>query len=54
MLPLGKPRPLSMPADGSWIAAAEPFSRPRAPGRKGKVLGLVPLSLPFLSKISLG
>ncbi|NWX84410.1 CNKR3 kinase, partial [Nothoprocta ornata] len=25
----GKPRPLSMPADGSWIAAAEPFSRPR-------------------------
>ncbi|KFQ56663.1 Connector enhancer of kinase suppressor of ras 3, partial [Pelecanus crispus] len=34
----GKPRPLSMPADGSWIGAAEPFSRPRAPGRKGKVL----------------
>ncbi|KFR11902.1 Connector enhancer of kinase suppressor of ras 3, partial [Opisthocomus hoazin] len=33
----GKPRPLSMPADGSWIGAAEPFSRPRAPGRKGKV-----------------
>uniref|UniRef100_A0A663MDX2 CNKSR family member 3 n=1 Tax=Athene cunicularia TaxID=194338 RepID=A0A663MDX2_ATHCN len=32
----GKPRPLSMPADGSWIAAAEPFSRPRAPGRKGE------------------
>ncbi|XP_075604485.1 connector enhancer of kinase suppressor of ras 3 isoform X1 [Balearica regulorum gibbericeps] len=32
----GKPRPLSMPADGSWIGAAEPFSRPRAPGRKGK------------------
>ncbi|XP_009459071.1 PREDICTED: connector enhancer of kinase suppressor of ras 3 [Nipponia nippon] len=30
----GKPRPLSMPADGSWIGAAEPFSRPRAPGRK--------------------
>ncbi|NXA39200.1 CNKR3 kinase, partial [Eudromia elegans] len=25
----GKPRPLSMPADGSWIAAAEPFSRSR-------------------------
>ncbi|NWS72897.1 CNKR3 kinase, partial [Crotophaga sulcirostris] len=35
----GKPRPLSMPADGSWIGAAEPFYRPRAPGRKGKVLG---------------
>ncbi|XP_055665714.1 connector enhancer of kinase suppressor of ras 3 isoform X1 [Falco biarmicus] len=35
----GKPRPLSMPADGSWIGAAEPFSRPRAPGRKGKALG---------------
>ncbi|KFP20469.1 Connector enhancer of kinase suppressor of ras 3, partial [Egretta garzetta] len=35
----GKPRPLSMPADGSWIGAAEPFSRPRVPGRKGKVLG---------------
>ncbi|KFP33045.1 Connector enhancer of kinase suppressor of ras 3, partial [Colius striatus] len=34
----GKPRPLSMPADGSWIGAAEPFSRPRAQGRKGKVL----------------
>ncbi|XP_074000596.1 connector enhancer of kinase suppressor of ras 3 isoform X1 [Numenius arquata] len=32
----GKPRPLSMPADGSWIGAAEPFSRPRAPGRKGE------------------
>ncbi|NXE49200.1 CNKR3 kinase, partial [Casuarius casuarius] len=33
----GKPRPLSMPADGSWIGAAEPFSRPRVPGRKGKI-----------------
>ncbi|XP_050749804.1 connector enhancer of kinase suppressor of ras 3 isoform X1 [Gymnogyps californianus] len=32
----GKPRPLSMPADGSWIGAAEPFSRPRALGRKGE------------------
>ncbi|XP_021150430.2 connector enhancer of kinase suppressor of ras 3 isoform X4 [Columba livia] len=32
----GKPRPLSMPADGSWIGAAEPFSRPRASGRKGE------------------
>ncbi|XP_061844991.1 connector enhancer of kinase suppressor of ras 3 isoform X2 [Colius striatus] len=32
----GKPRPLSMPADGSWIGAAEPFSRPRAQGRKGE------------------
>ncbi|XP_023779600.1 connector enhancer of kinase suppressor of ras 3 [Cyanistes caeruleus] len=32
----GKPRPLSMPADGSWIGAAEPFSRPRGSGRKGE------------------
>uniref|UniRef100_A0A8D0H7D1 Connector enhancer of kinase suppressor of ras 3 n=1 Tax=Sphenodon punctatus TaxID=8508 RepID=A0A8D0H7D1_SPHPU len=32
----GKPRPLSMPADGSWLGATEPFSRPRAPGRKGE------------------
>ncbi|KAM6083285.1 connector enhancer of kinase suppressor of ras 3 isoform 1-T1 [Chlamydotis macqueenii] len=32
----GKPRPLSMPVDGTWIGAAEPFSRPRAPGRKGE------------------
>ncbi|XP_071405382.1 connector enhancer of kinase suppressor of ras 3 isoform X1 [Pithys albifrons albifrons] len=32
----GKPRPLSMPADGSWIGAAEPFSRPRGLGRKGE------------------
>ncbi|XP_074846452.1 connector enhancer of kinase suppressor of ras 3 [Carettochelys insculpta] len=31
----GKPRPLSMPADGSWLGAADPFSRPRAAGRKG-------------------
>ncbi|NXY41986.1 CNKR3 kinase, partial [Ceuthmochares aereus] len=36
----GKPRPLSMPADGScWIGGAEPFYRPRAPARKGKLLG---------------
>ncbi|NXK57392.1 CNKR3 kinase, partial [Sylvietta virens] len=34
----GKPRPLSMPADGSWIGAVEPFSRPRGSGRKGKDL----------------
>ncbi|XP_065444920.1 connector enhancer of kinase suppressor of ras 3 isoform X1 [Chrysemys picta bellii] len=32
----GKPRPLSMPADGSWLGAADPFLRPRAPGRKGE------------------
>ncbi|XP_067149688.1 connector enhancer of kinase suppressor of ras 3 isoform X2 [Apteryx mantelli] len=32
----GKPRPLSMPADGSWIGAAEPFSRLQVPGRKGE------------------
>lgn len=47
MLSLGKPRPLSMPADGSWIGAAEPFSRPRGSGRKGKVLGFIPHSLPL-------
>ncbi|NXM44018.1 CNKR3 kinase, partial [Gymnorhina tibicen] len=34
----GKPRPLSMPADGSWIGAAEPFSRPRGSVRKEDVL----------------
>ncbi|KFO62448.1 Connector enhancer of kinase suppressor of ras 3, partial [Corvus brachyrhynchos] len=50
----GKPRPLSMPADGSWIGAAEPFSRPRGSGRKGKVLGFIPHPILFLSKISLG
>lgn len=38
MLPLGKPRPLSMPADGSWLGAADPFLRPRAQGRKGKTI----------------
>ncbi|CAM4535268.1 unnamed protein product [Lepidochelys olivacea] len=32
----GKPRPLSMPADGSWLGAADPFLRPRAQGRKGE------------------
>lgn len=47
MLSLGKPRPLSMPADGSWIGAAEPFSRPRGSGRKGKILGFIPHSLPL-------
>ncbi|XP_030052421.1 connector enhancer of kinase suppressor of ras 3 [Microcaecilia unicolor] len=31
----GKPRPLSMPAEGSWMVSAEPFARPRLPGRKG-------------------
>ncbi|NXF89004.1 CNKR3 kinase, partial [Eubucco bourcierii] len=31
----GKPRPLSMPAGGSWIGVVDPFSRPRAPGRRG-------------------
>nr|XP_034964580.1 connector enhancer of kinase suppressor of ras 3 isoform X2 [Zootoca vivipara] len=32
----GKPRPLSMPADGNWLGGVEPFSRPRAMGRKGE------------------
>uniref|UniRef100_A0ABM5G0J6 Connector enhancer of kinase suppressor of ras 3 isoform X1 n=2 Tax=Pogona vitticeps TaxID=103695 RepID=A0ABM5G0J6_9SAUR len=32
----GKPRPLSMPADGNWLGAVEPFSKPRAVGRKGE------------------
>ncbi|XP_060609593.1 connector enhancer of kinase suppressor of ras 3 isoform X1 [Anolis sagrei] len=32
----GKPRPLSMPADGNWVGAAEPFSKPRGMGRKGE------------------
>ncbi|XP_077205234.1 connector enhancer of kinase suppressor of ras 3 isoform X3 [Paroedura picta] len=32
----GKPRPLSMPADGNWLGVAEPFSKPRAMGRKGE------------------
>ncbi|XP_070589840.1 connector enhancer of kinase suppressor of ras 3 [Erythrolamprus reginae] len=32
----GKPRPLSMPADGNWSGAAEPFSKPRAMGRKAE------------------
>lgn len=36
-----------MPADGSWIGAAEPFSRPRGSGRKGKVLGFIPNSHPL-------
>ncbi|XP_060097063.1 connector enhancer of kinase suppressor of ras 3 [Heteronotia binoei] len=32
----GKPRPLSMPADGNWLGVVEPFSKPRAMGRKGE------------------
>ncbi|XP_042312586.1 connector enhancer of kinase suppressor of ras 3 isoform X2 [Sceloporus undulatus] len=32
----GKPRPLSMPADGNWVGVVEPFSKPRAMGRKGE------------------
>ncbi|XP_069463850.1 connector enhancer of kinase suppressor of ras 3 isoform X1 [Ambystoma mexicanum] len=31
-----RPRPLSMPAEASWLVSAEPFSRPRTPGRKGE------------------
>ncbi|EGV95960.1 connector enhancer of kinase suppressor of ras 3 isoform X1 [Cricetulus griseus] len=31
----GKPRPLSMPADGNWMGIVDPFARPRGPGRKG-------------------
>lgn len=30
-----RPRPLSMPAEASWLVNAEPSSRPRTPGRKG-------------------
>uniref|UniRef100_A0A452RPW0 CNKSR family member 3 n=1 Tax=Ursus americanus TaxID=9643 RepID=A0A452RPW0_URSAM len=30
----GKPRPLSMPADGSWMGIVDPFARPRGHGRK--------------------
>ncbi|XP_045428990.1 connector enhancer of kinase suppressor of ras 3 isoform X6 [Pipistrellus kuhlii] len=33
----GKPRPLSMPADGSWMGIVDPFARPRGHGRKGKL-----------------
>uniref|UniRef100_A0A7N5K488 CNKSR family member 3 n=1 Tax=Ailuropoda melanoleuca TaxID=9646 RepID=A0A7N5K488_AILME len=32
----GKPRPLSMPADGSWMGIVDPFARPRGHGRKGE------------------
>ncbi|XP_038624999.1 connector enhancer of kinase suppressor of ras 3 isoform X2 [Tachyglossus aculeatus] len=31
----GKPRPLSMPADGSWMSIVDPFAKPRGQGRKG-------------------
>ncbi|XP_036728103.1 connector enhancer of kinase suppressor of ras 3 isoform X4 [Balaenoptera musculus] len=30
----GKPRPLSMPADASWMGIVDPFARPRSHGRK--------------------
>lgn len=33
----GKPRPLSMPADASWMGIVDPFARPRGHGRKGKL-----------------
>ncbi|KAH0509440.1 Connector enhancer of kinase suppressor of ras 3 [Microtus ochrogaster] len=32
----GKPRPLSMPADGIWMGIVDPFARPRGHGRKGE------------------
>lgn len=32
----GKPRPLSMPADGNWMGIVDPFARPRSHGRKGE------------------
>ncbi|XP_007430764.1 connector enhancer of kinase suppressor of ras 3 isoform X1 [Python bivittatus] len=32
----GKPRPLSMPVDGNWLGSVEPFSKPRAVGRKAE------------------
>lgn len=31
----GKPRPLSMPADGNWMGIVDPFAKPRGHGRKG-------------------
>uniref|UniRef100_G9CGD6-3 Isoform CNK3-IPCEF1-3 of CNK3/IPCEF1 fusion protein n=1 Tax=Homo sapiens TaxID=9606 RepID=G9CGD6-3 len=33
----GKPRPLSMPADGNWMGIVDPFARPRGHGRKAFV-----------------
>eukprot|EP00073_Rattus_norvegicus_P018992 XP_006227937.1 PREDICTED: connector enhancer of kinase suppressor of ras 3 isoform X1 [Rattus norvegicus] len=32
----GKPRPLSMPADGNWMGIVDPFAKPRGHGRKGE------------------
>ncbi|KAK6488389.1 connector enhancer of kinase suppressor of ras 3-like isoform X1 [Huso huso] len=32
----GKPRPLSMPVDGSWLGAVDSFSKPWTQGRKGE------------------
>ncbi|XP_032506716.1 connector enhancer of kinase suppressor of ras 3 isoform X3 [Phocoena sinus] len=32
----GKPRPLSMPADASWMGIVDPFARPRSHGRKSE------------------
>lgn len=32
----GKPRPLSMPADGNWMGIVDPFARPRGHGKKGE------------------
>lgn len=32
----GKPRPLSMPADGSWMGIVDPFARRQGHGRKGE------------------
>lgn len=32
----GKPRPLSMPAEGSWMGIVDPFAKPRGHGRKGE------------------
>lgn len=32
----GKPRPLSMPADASWMGIVDPFARPRGHGRKSE------------------
>lgn len=32
----GKPRPLSMPADGNWMGIVDPFAKPRGHGKKGE------------------
>ncbi|CAN0499773.1 unnamed protein product [Rangifer tarandus platyrhynchus] len=38
----GKPRPLSMPADASWMGIVDPFARPRGHGRKTQLVKTLP------------